>query len=102
VDPVPDPLLLRISGSAGNRTQTSRCVAMNCHHYTIEAVVMHTIMALKFMNVSIIADALKQPVLRCAQTFKGAVLRTSGADKRTLRQIVQQLLHCLATGLRGN
>jgi hypothetical protein len=27
VDPVPDPLLLRKSGSAGNRTQTSGSVA---------------------------------------------------------------------------
>jgi hypothetical protein len=32
VDPVPDPLLLRKSGSAGNRTQTSRSVASNSHH----------------------------------------------------------------------
>jgi hypothetical protein len=29
VDPVPDPLLLRKSGSAGNRTRTSGSVARN-------------------------------------------------------------------------
>jgi hypothetical protein len=29
VDPVPDPLLLRKSGSAGNRTQTFGSVARN-------------------------------------------------------------------------
>jgi hypothetical protein len=34
VDPVPDPLLLRKSGSAGNRTWTSGPVANNSDHYT--------------------------------------------------------------------
>jgi hypothetical protein len=38
VGPVPDPLLLRKSGSAGNRTRTSGSVARNSDHYTIEAV----------------------------------------------------------------
>jgi hypothetical protein len=38
VDPVPDPLLLRKSGSAGNRTWTSGSVARNSDHYTTEAV----------------------------------------------------------------
>jgi hypothetical protein len=32
VDPVPDPLLLRKSGSSGNRTQTSGYVARNYDH----------------------------------------------------------------------
>jgi hypothetical protein len=32
VDPVPDPVLLSKSGSAGNRTQTSRSVAINSDH----------------------------------------------------------------------
>jgi hypothetical protein len=32
VDPVPDPLLLRKSGSAGNRTRTSGSVARNSDH----------------------------------------------------------------------
>jgi hypothetical protein len=32
VDPVPDPLLLRKSGSAGNRTRTSGSVARNSGH----------------------------------------------------------------------
>jgi hypothetical protein len=32
VDPVPDPLLLRKSGSAGNRTHTSGSVARNSDH----------------------------------------------------------------------
>jgi hypothetical protein len=39
VDPVPDPILLRKSSSAGYRTQTSGSLARNSHHYTIEAVV---------------------------------------------------------------
>jgi hypothetical protein len=37
VGSVPDPLL-KESGSAGNRTQTSGSVARNFDHYTIEAV----------------------------------------------------------------
>jgi hypothetical protein len=34
VDPVPDPLLLRTSGSAGYRTLTSGSVVRNSDHYT--------------------------------------------------------------------
>jgi hypothetical protein len=38
VDPFPDPLLLRKSGSAGNRTQTSEYIARNSDHWTTKAV----------------------------------------------------------------
>jgi hypothetical protein len=38
MDPVPDPLLLRKPGSAGNRTRTSGSVARNSDHQTTEAV----------------------------------------------------------------
>jgi hypothetical protein len=38
VDPVPDPLLLRESGNAGNRCQTSGYTARNYGHYITEAV----------------------------------------------------------------
>jgi hypothetical protein len=38
VDPVTDPILLRKSGSAGNRTRASGSVAKNSDHYTTEAV----------------------------------------------------------------
>jgi hypothetical protein len=41
VDPVPDPLLLRKSNSAGDQTQTSGSVARNSDHKTTEAV-QHT------------------------------------------------------------
>jgi hypothetical protein len=37
VDPVSDPLLLRKSGSAGNRTWASGSVARNSDHWTTEA-----------------------------------------------------------------
>jgi hypothetical protein len=37
VGPVPDPLVLRKSGSAGNRTRTSVSVARNSDHWTTEA-----------------------------------------------------------------
>jgi hypothetical protein len=38
VDPVPDSLLLRKSGRAGNRTRTTRSVARNPDIWTTEAV----------------------------------------------------------------
>jgi hypothetical protein len=38
VDPVPDPLLLKKSGSAGNRTRTSGSVTRNSDHYTTVVV----------------------------------------------------------------
>jgi hypothetical protein len=38
VNPVPDPLLLRKSGSAGSRTRTSGSVARNSDHKTTKAV----------------------------------------------------------------
>jgi hypothetical protein len=40
VDPVPDPLLLKKSVIAGNRTQTSVSVARNSDHWTTEVVVL--------------------------------------------------------------
>jgi hypothetical protein len=39
VDPVPDPLLLRKSGGAGNQTRTSGSVGRNSDHQTTEAVI---------------------------------------------------------------
>jgi hypothetical protein len=38
VDSVPDPLLIRKSASAGNRTRASGSVARNSVHYTTEVV----------------------------------------------------------------
>jgi hypothetical protein len=38
VDPVPDPLLLKKSGSACNRTRTSECVVKNSDQWITEAV----------------------------------------------------------------
>jgi hypothetical protein len=38
VGPVPDPLLLRKSGSTGNRIRTSGSVARNSDHYATETV----------------------------------------------------------------
>jgi hypothetical protein len=38
MDLVADPLLLRKSGSAGNRTRTSGSVARNSDHWTTETV----------------------------------------------------------------
>jgi hypothetical protein len=39
MDPVPDPLLLRKSGSDGNRTRTSESVAKKSEHQTTEDVI---------------------------------------------------------------
>jgi hypothetical protein len=41
VGPVPDSLLLRKSGSVGNRTRTSDSVARNSDHYNTEEVPRH-------------------------------------------------------------
>jgi hypothetical protein len=38
VDPVPNPLLLRKSGSAGNLTRISESVARNYDHWTTAVV----------------------------------------------------------------
>jgi hypothetical protein len=48
MDPVPGPLLLRKSGSAGNRTWTSGPVARNSDHYTTEAVPVLSIYYVKY------------------------------------------------------
>jgi hypothetical protein len=48
VDPVPDPLLLRKSGTAGNRTRTSVSVARNSDHKTTEAVTSNIISVIKW------------------------------------------------------
>jgi hypothetical protein len=45
VDPVPDPVLLRKFGTAGNRTRTSRYADRDSDHKTTEVVyfLLHTI-----------------------------------------------------------
>jgi hypothetical protein len=50
VDPVPDPLLLRKSGSAGNLTRTSGFIARNSDLYTTEAVICTSIHPLKILG----------------------------------------------------
>jgi hypothetical protein len=66
VDPVPDPLIFRKSGSAGNRTRTSGSVARNCDHKTTEMVVLST-WARKYdqsIILSLIAKYWKQAIRR--------------------------------------
>jgi hypothetical protein len=53
MDPVPDPLLLRQSGSAGNRTRTSGSIARNSDHKTTEPVYIHYIKEKKFKSKAI-------------------------------------------------
>jgi hypothetical protein len=48
--PVPNPLLLRKSGSAGNRTRTSGSVAKNPDHQTTEAVSRTALIVDKIFN----------------------------------------------------
>jgi hypothetical protein len=43
VDPIPDPLLLRKSGSAGNGTRASGSLARSSDHYTTEWCITHRI-----------------------------------------------------------
>jgi hypothetical protein len=47
VDPVPDPILLRKPGRAGNRTRTSGSLARNSDHYTTQAVKCHVVSKMK-------------------------------------------------------
>jgi hypothetical protein len=47
VDPVPDPLLLRKSGSAQNLTRTLGSVARNSDHYTTEALIKSILVKFK-------------------------------------------------------
>jgi hypothetical protein len=51
MDPVPDPLLLRKSGSVGNPTRASGSVARNSDRYTAEAVVTATSEPLIFCHI---------------------------------------------------
>jgi hypothetical protein len=55
VEPVPDPLLLRKSGNAGNRTRTSGSVARYSDHYTIEAA---TILLILIVNINFLLAKL--------------------------------------------
>jgi hypothetical protein len=53
MDPVPDPMPLRKSGSEGNRTRASGSVARNYDHYTIEVVwVVHSVIYLYYSPLS--------------------------------------------------
>jgi hypothetical protein len=66
VDPGPDTLLVRKSGSAGNRTWTSGSVETNSDHWTTEAVskltghavisIMYSTFVLKAVLVSSVAE----------------------------------------------
>jgi hypothetical protein len=56
VGPVPDPLLLRKSGSARNRTRTYGSVTTNSDHYTTDAVVGLRIKAVKDKKSDIFWD----------------------------------------------
>jgi hypothetical protein len=51
VDPVPDLLLFRKSGSAGNRSQTSGSVARNPDQFSTEAVIFIIIITVLAANV---------------------------------------------------
>jgi hypothetical protein len=54
MDPVPDPLLLRISGSVGYRTWSSGFVARNSDHYVTEAASHYTASSVYLCKVSYI------------------------------------------------
>jgi hypothetical protein len=60
MDPVPDPLLLRKSGSVGNRTRTSWSVTRYSDHKTTETVIIIAIIILLVFNMFIFT---KEPYL---------------------------------------
>jgi hypothetical protein len=53
VDPVPDPVLLRKSGRAGNQTRISGSVARNSGHGTTEAVEVKASISLYTSQISL-------------------------------------------------
>jgi hypothetical protein len=64
VDPVPDPLPLRKSGSAGNRTRTSGSVARNSDNM-----------------IPILPERIKNPLL-CYTSFKYRVIEPHLVERR--------------------
>jgi hypothetical protein len=79
VDPVPDPLLLRKSGSAANRTWTSGSLAKNSDHYTKEAVQKH-----RDINTQCMWDFQKiyRPLLWSSGQSSWPQIRRPGFDSR--------------------
>jgi hypothetical protein len=69
VAPVADPLLLRISGSAGNRTRTSGSAARSFDHWTTEEVV-------KTLTVKIKVKLEDGSVIYCCCWFSPAQSRS--------------------------
>jgi hypothetical protein len=59
VDPVPNLLLLRKSGSAENRTRASGSVAKNSDHYTTEAVGFYEIRVLNSSSLNFLQKAVR-------------------------------------------
>jgi hypothetical protein len=68
VDPVPDPLLLRKSGSAGNRTRTSGSVASNSDtaSETFHSEILAYLVTQDFSFVRLSAELLTCPQ-RCVR-----------------------------------
>jgi hypothetical protein len=81
VDPVPEPLLLRKSGSAGTRTRTSGSVASNSNYWTTEAVHFDirpcknccaSYRLLIQMDIEVHKIIKAQDLLRCADPVPGS------------------------------
>jgi hypothetical protein len=86
VDPIPDPLLLRKSGSAGNRTWTSLSAARNSDHYTAEAVIRAV-----FTSLNITSEVREKHV------FKPEIRNENRVSMATFAIILyfSILLHCI-------
>jgi hypothetical protein len=73
VDRVPDPLLLRKLGSAGNQTRTYGSVARNSDHLTTEAVHLTLTKYKLFLYVPCATYALQKYNIElslCSTTFR--------------------------------
>jgi hypothetical protein len=77
VDPIPDPLLLRKSGTAGNRTWTAGSVARHSDHYTIQITTMVTAIAAATVTEKNASLAFLFIVFYC---LKAAVLTVTELD----------------------
>jgi hypothetical protein len=74
--PDPDPVLLRNSGSARNRTRTSGSAATNSDHWTTEAVMVYTVLPVNGYRISLNFDVKNNPKIYPLSCFPFALIRT--------------------------
>jgi hypothetical protein len=105
VDPVPDPLLLIKSGSAGNRTRTSGSVARNSDRYITEAVTNHAMIYELYGNfckyITLVAVEIigflkiRKSVSLLLETKSYMTVHVPTHPRRTIRGITDSIMYVL-------